>query len=312
MQSLTLVMVAFSIIMPLAYTIRVWRLDERTLSVWLLVVAESTVFVAFVLLLARWDMAGLYTSYLLAASLAAAMLVSWFRHRRRPWRIEDESLWRRRWPNILFLAGFGGILAWVIPGMLTNPDARPLASPLGAGRFMVVHGGNHSLINYHASHEAQRHALDIVALNAGGFRAVGILPDDPESYAIYGVAVVSPCDGEVIGVRDGLPDQSPPEADRGNPAGNHVVLACDGMRVELAHLQKGSIRVETGDQLRIGQPIALVGNSGNTSEPHLHIHAVDPTSGKAIPLTIDGLTPARNRIFEVAGGSSRGPSSRLG
>ncbi|CDN51669.1 M23 family metallopeptidase [Neorhizobium galegae] len=300
MQSLILVMVAFSIVMPLAYTIRVWRLDEPALSDWLLVVAESTAFVAFVLLMARWDMAGLYTSYMLAASLAAAILVSWLRHRRRPWRVEDANLWRRRWPNMLFLAGFGGVLAWVVPGMLTNPDARPLASPLGAGRFMVAHGGNHSLINYHASNKAQRHALDIVALNAGGFRAAGILPDELEDYAIYGVAVVSPCDGAAIGVRDGLPDQSPPEADRGNPAGNHVVLVCDGMRVELAHLQKGSIRVKTGDQLRIGQSIALVGNSGNTSEPHLHIHAVDPTSGKAIPITIDGLTPARNRIFEAA------------
>lgn len=84
------------------------------------------------------------------------------------------------------------------------------------------------------------------------------------------------------------------------------------MRVELAHLQKGSVRVETGDPVKMGQSIALVGNSGNTSEPHLHIHAVDPTSGKAIPLTIDGLTPARNRIFEVASGSTRGPSSSLG
>lgn len=305
MQSLILVMVAFSIVMPLGYTVRVWRLEEPSLSDWMLVVAESTVFVAFVLLLARWDMAGLYTSYLLAASLAAAILSSWFRHRRRPWRVEDERLWRRRWPNMLFLAGFGGILAWVVPGMLTNPEARPLASPLGAGRFMVVHGGNHSLINYHASHKAQRHAIDIVALNAGGFRAAGILPDDPKEYAIYGTAVVSPCEGVVIGVRDGLPDQSPPEADRGNPAGNHIVLACNGMRVELAHLQKGSIEVKTGDQLRIGQSIALVGNSGNTSEPHLHIHAIDPNSGKAIPLTIDGLTPARNRIL-------RSPADHLG
>ena len=72
------------------------------------------------------------------------------------------------------------------------------------------------------------------------------------------------------------------------------------MQVELAHLQKGSIRVTIGARLSIGQPVALVGNSGNTTEPHLHIHAVDPDSGEAIPLTIDGLTPARNRVFEVA------------
>ena len=303
MQSLILVLVASSIVMPLGYAIRVWRLDEPSLSAWLLVVAESTAFVAFVLLLARWDMAGLYTRYLLAAALAAAILMSWLKHRNRPWGAEDKSLWRRRGPNMLLLAGFGGTIAAVVPGMLPNPDARPLASPLGAGRFIAVHGGNHSLINHHVPHKAQRHAIDIVALNAGGFRAAGILPDDPKDYAIYGLSVVSPCDGAVIRVRDGLPDQPPPEADRDNPAGNHIVLACGGMHVELAHLQKGSVRVRTGDRLGIGQPIALVGNSGNTSEPHLHIHAVDPANGIAIPITLDGLTPARNRTFDVASGS---------
>lgn len=304
MQSLIVVMVTFSIVMPLGYAIRVWRLDEPSLSAWMLVVAESAAFVAFVLLLARWDMAGLYTRYLLTAALAAAILVSWIRHRRRPWRAEGERLWLRRWPNMLFLAGFGGILVSVAPGMLPISDARQLTSPLGAGRFMMVHGGNHSLINHHASHKAQRHAIDIVALNAGGFRAAGALPDALEDYAIFGIEVVSPCDGAVIGVKDGLPDLRPPEADRDNPAGNHVVLACADTQVELAHLQEGSIRVRPGDRLNIGQPIALVGNSGNTSEPHLHIHAVDPTSGEAVPLTLDGLTPARNRIFEVASGSS--------
>lgn len=300
MQSLIFVMVVFSIVMPLGYAMVIWRLDEPSLSAWLLVVTETSAFVALVLLLARWDMAGQYTRYLLAAVLAATILVSWFKHRHRPWRGEDKSLWRRRWPNMLLLFGFSSVLAFVVPGMLPIPNAHPLASPLGAGRFMVVQGGNHSLINYHASHKAQRHAIDIVALNPYGFRATGVLPDEPEDYTIYGVAVVSPCEGVVTEAVDGLPDLSPPESDRDNPAGNHVILACGNMQVEMAHLQKGSVRVEPGDRLNIGQPIAQVGNSGNTSEPHLHIHAVDPATGEAIPLTIDGLTPARNRIFEVA------------
>ena len=208
MKILIFVMVTFSIMIPLVYAIRVLRLNEPSLSSWLLVVAESAAFVAMVLLLARWDIAGLYTRHVLAASLAVAILGSCLTHRRRPWRTDKESLLRRRWPSMLFLAGFGGVLAWVVPGMLANPDARPLASPLGAGRFMVVQGGNHSLINYHAPHKAQSHAVDIVALNASGFRAAGVLPDDPADYVIYGTAVVSPCDGAVIGLKDGLPDLS--------------------------------------------------------------------------------------------------------
>ena len=301
MQILILVIMAFSVAMPLAYAIRVWRLDEPSLRAWLLVVAETLAFVTFVLLLARWDMAGLHTRSLLAAALVMAIVFSWFRHRRRPWRAQGESLWRRRWPNALFLAGFAGVLGYVISATLPNVDARPIASPLGAGHFMVVHGGGNTLVNYHASHKAQRHAIDIVALNDGGFRAAGILPTDPAEYAIYGVPVVSPCDGTVIGASDGLPDLAPPQTDRDNAAGNHIVLDCAGIRLELAHLQRGSVTVVSGDRLSVGQPIARVGNSGNSSEPHLHIHAVDPATGNGVPLIISGLHPARNRTFQVEG-----------
>jgi hypothetical protein len=181
MQILILVMLIFSIAMPLGYVIRVWRLDEPTLSAWLLVIAETLSFVGFVLLLARWDIAGLYTRYLLAVALAAAILVSWLWHRRRPWRITGETLWRRRWPNLLFLAGFAGILAFVLPDTLPNADARLLASPLGAGRFMVVHGSGNTLLNYHAAHKAQHYAIDIVALNRSGFRVPGICPTTPST-----------------------------------------------------------------------------------------------------------------------------------
>jgi len=301
MQILVPVMTVFSIAMPLAYAIRVWRLDEPSLRAWLLVVAETLAFVGFVLLLARWDMAGLHTRSLLAAALVGAIAFSWLRHRHRPWRAEGESLWRRRWPNALFLTGFAGVLGFVIAATLPNAGARPIASPLGPGHFMVVHGGGSTLINYHASHKAQRHAIDIVALNDSGFRVMGFLPNDPAQYAIYGVPVVSPCDGEVISARDGLPDLSPPETDRGNAAGNHIVLDCEGLRLELAHLQLGSVAVVPGDRLTVGQPIARVGNSGNSSEPHLHIHAVDPATGNGVPLIISGLPPARNRTFQVYG-----------
>lgn len=301
MQILILVMMVFSIAMPLVYAVRVWRLDEPSLRAWLLVIGETLAFVGFILLLARWDMAGLYTRSLLAAALVAAIVFSWTRHRRRPWRAEGESLWRRRWPNALFLVGFAGVLGYVVPATLPNADARSIASPLGAGHFIMAHGGGNTLINYHASHKAQRHAVDIVALNGSGFRVAGILPDDPAQYAIFGVSVVSPCNGEVISASDGLPDLSPPETDRGNAAGNHIVLDCAGVRLELAHLQRGSVAVVPGDRLSVGQPIARVGNSGNSSEPHLHIHAVDPATGNGVPLIISGLHPARNRTFQVDG-----------
>ena len=60
------------------------------------------------------------------------------------------------------------------------------------------------------------------------------------------------------------------------PAGNHVVLDLgNGEYALLAHLQRGSVRVEAGDRVRAGDVLGLTGNSGNSSEPHLHFHVQD-------------------------------------
>jgi murein DD-endopeptidase MepM/ murein hydrolase activator NlpD len=76
---------------------------------------------------------------------------------------------------------------------------------------------------------------------------------------------------------DGLPDHMPGVAnDPSDPAGNHVVIkVADREYVLIAHMQAGSLTVSEGDTVEQGQEIGLVGNSGNTSEPHIHIHVQD-------------------------------------
>jgi murein DD-endopeptidase MepM/ murein hydrolase activator NlpD len=63
--------------------------------------------------------------------------------------------------------------------------------------------------------------------------------------------------------------------DRANAAGNHIVIRVNGVDIHLllAHLKNGSVSVNIDDRVSKGQPIGKVGNSGNTTEPHLHIHA---------------------------------------
>jgi murein DD-endopeptidase MepM/ murein hydrolase activator NlpD len=58
-----------------------------------------------------------------------------------------------------------------------------------------------------------------------------------------------------------------------------------------------SVSVAPGDRLAPGDPIARVGNSGNTTEPHLHVHAFDQGTGEGVPMTFDGREPVRNRVF---------------
>src|SRR5690606_32355903 len=188
-------------------------------------------------------------------------------------------------------------LVYVAAGIVPAGDARDLAFPLRDGRFVVGQGGGNLLLNHHAGHRAQAHAADITAIGPAGFRARSLLPASLDGYAIFGAAVVSPCDGEVVEAVDGLPDLIPPRADAENPAGNHVIVACGGLLVELAHLREGSVAVEAAQAVSAGDALGAVGNSGNTTEPHLHVHAVDAASGEGVQITFDGRAPVRNRVY---------------
>lgn len=121
-----------------------------------------------------------------------------------------------------------------------------LEFPLRGATYYVGGGGNCRLINNHKAHEPQEFAIDLVCLNAFGNRAVGLAPSDLERYAIYGDIVHSPCAGSVTGVVDGFLDFRPAENDTENLAGNHVVFACEGFEVILAHLKRGSVTVTVG------------------------------------------------------------------
>ncbi|MGH8639270.1 MAG: M23 family metallopeptidase, partial [Burkholderiales bacterium] len=143
------------------------------------------------------------------------------------------------------------------------------------------------------------YALDIDRLNRWGMIADGILPKELSRYAIFGTRVVSPCDGEVKAAVDGLPDLIPPETDRKNSKGNHVLIRCPKLNVDvlLAHLQRGSLERRAGERVVRGQTLELVGNSGNTSRPHLHLQA--SRDGEGIAMTFNGRFLARNALVTV-------------
>jgi hypothetical protein len=290
-------LVLVSLGLPLFSVWRLTRLDEPSRLRWLAKALDALALAAVVLLVARWDVAGVHSRTALLLLLAAAFAWSLARHARRPWRAPGR--WPRpdAWATGLSLALLGGMVGWIAAGLLPVAGARPLACPLADGRFLVAQGGANGLLNHHVGHRAQHHAADIVAVSPAGFRAAGLLPSDPGRYAIHGAAVVSPCAGTVAAVRDGLPDLRPPTADPDNAAGNHLVLACGDLRVEIAHLRAGSLAVAPGDPVAPGTPLAEVGNSGNSTEPHLHLHATD-VAGTAVPITLGGRTPARGRQLD--------------
>ncbi|MFI0762782.1 M23 family metallopeptidase [Streptomyces anulatus] len=86
--------------------------------------------------------------------------------------------------------------------------------------------------------------------------------------------------------------------------GNHVILDLgEGTFAVYAHVQRGSLRVKAGDTVRAGQRLGRVGNSGNTTEPHLHFHLMDgpdPDSARGVPFTWRGVgVPANGETFTV-------------
>lgn len=112
-------------------------------------------------------------------------------------------------------------------------------------------------------------AWDFLKVDAEGRTTSGDV-NKPQSHYAFGESVFAPADGVVLKVQDGFPDhQVGTEA----ADANAVFIDFGGDLVGyLAHLKKGSITVREGERLKAGQKIAEVGNSGQSTLPHLHFH----------------------------------------
>ncbi|HEY2027452.1 MAG TPA: M23 family metallopeptidase [Gemmatimonadaceae bacterium] len=141
---------------------------------------------------------------------------------------------------------------------------------------------------------AQRFAIDYIKLNDSNTTHSGDKLKN-ENYLAEGVDALAVADGKVVEVKDSIPENVP--GSRAVPitletvGGNHVILDIGGGHYAFyAHLKPGSIRVKVGDTVRRGQVIGLVGNSGNSTEPHLHFHISDansPLGSEGIPYVYD-------------------------
>ena len=166
-----------------------------------------------------------------------------------------------------------------VAGLLIEPldEARsdyqtktPLRLPF-EGEWFVGWGGRTEAENYHVVSPDQRFAYDLLIQKDGKSHTGD--GTALEQYHCFGKPILAPGAGKIAVAVDGLPDQKPGEMDPSNPPGNHVVIDHgNGEFSFLAHLKKGSVPVKKGDAVKAGDRIGLCGNSGNTSEPHLHYH----------------------------------------
>jgi murein DD-endopeptidase MepM/ murein hydrolase activator NlpD len=225
------------------------------------------------------------------------------------------------------LTSFFGSPQWPLP-------AGPAPASMNAnlpfdGAWVILWGGDTEFQNYHAVAPQQRHAYDIAIWENGSTHSGD--GTKLEDFYAYGQTVLAPVAGEVVETANEYPDIPTSYAQAADPSavqeavdlsanvpvvGNHVVIkTADGQFVYLAHMQPGSVRVAVGDTVEIGDAIGLVGNSGNTSEPHIHIHAqtalnlTDPAA-IGVPIAFDdvvvngepatGIQPVIGDIVEPA------------
>ena len=184
----------------------------------------------------------------------------------------------------------------------THPKSSvEMEFPLKGKTFYVVHGGSNPIINHHFFVSAQKYALDITKLNSYGFRANSLFPSQLKDFFIYETTVYSPCDGIVVDAVDEHEDLAPREMDPSHPAGNYLAIKKKDSEVVviLAHLMKDTLLFKKGETILQGQPIAKVGNSGNTTEPHLHIHATLQEEGEDILFTGSGVPITFKKRFLV-------------
>ena len=140
------------------------------------------------------------------------------------------------------------------------------------GTWFVFWGGDTRKINTHHDVPNQRYAFDFAAVNEKGKRYAGKGKDNKD-YHSFGKQVLAPADGLVVEAIDGVRDNKPGSMNDYSALGNAVIIKHGKNEVSvLAHLKRESLRVKISDKVKMGQIIGLCGNSGNSSEPHLHYH----------------------------------------
>jgi hypothetical protein len=167
-------------------------------------------------------------------------------------------------------------------------------------------------------------AIDFVPVDDAGRTApltFGSLlrPEPPERFPGFGRRILAPVDGVVAGV---LRTASDHPAFRGLPsvgyaltqrrraqagwealAGNHVMIEmAAGPVVAVCHLQRDSVQVEPGQRVHVGEMLGRCGNSGNSTEPHVHLQVIDRRDvhrAAAVPLTFGGSVPRNGEIVDA-------------
>jgi peptidase M23-like protein len=241
--------------------------------------------------------------------------------------VASSPLHRLDWVAWLgFLLVAAGVATTFMRGGAVKRDPLTVHSPV-RGRWIAVNSPADKVPSHGVHSAGQAYAIDLVYWPdpAAEWKAIHRRPllRRPEEFPGFGQPVFAPADGTVVKTRNGWRDHWSRNSwpallyafaegsvrellGPGALLGNHVVIEVgDGTYAALAHLKRGSITVEKGQHVRAGQQLAECGNSGNTSEPHLHFQLMDmarPALAAGLPFGFSGQAmPKNNEAFTATG-----------
>jgi len=206
-----------------------------------------------------------------------------------------------------------------------EPSAVVLALPF-VGRWLVQNSPARRVPSHGTDLVGSSHAIDFVAVDAGGRTALGrswrtvLATERPDLFVGFGAPILAPADGVVVSVHDGEADHvarrsqltlaayALGQARRVRAgveaiAGNHVIIEASHGYVALVHLQAGSVRVRLGERVATGDELGRCGNSGNSTQPHVHVQAMD-----SIDLAVARGLPIAFRDFRELRRHGAGPA----
>lgn len=150
----------------------------------------------------------------------------------------------------------------------------PLILPF-KGTLLVSNGGrsvetnNHLKFGESGGPQNQLYAYDFRTENSGDEKKL-------EDFPVFGKEIISPGNGIVSQVINGAIDVMLGERDRSVGVGNAIIIDHqNGEYSLLCHFKHDSIKVHVGDQVKQGDVLGLCGNTGNTSQPHIHFNLQD-------------------------------------
>jgi len=194
----------------------------------------------------------------------------------------------------------------VIKGRNYPFEGVELEFPLKNGTYYVASGGSSKLINNHMRDfpNAQEFALDINKLGKYKSASKGILSNVNTDHYIFSDTIYCPCNGKIVEIKNNVKDNEygSMNVEPENGTGNFVNIKCEkDIFVFIPHIKQFGVLVSKDMQVKKGTPLGLVGISGFSQEPHLHIQAAKYESDSTlvgIPIFFNGSGLIRNDIHK--------------